>query len=301
MNPDDARTWQNTVLDEVFLAIATDPDLTSILIFKGARVLARRVPEAARQSLDLDANCREGFLTRYPEREQQATVLRELLTVALRRHFESQSPVRYEVDGIRVEAKPPRGHPHGWDGLEAHIRVRDLSRPTTHGLPFLSLDVASPEHLTDHSTTTLEIGAHRVTVYTLERIAGEKLRAFLSTTPAYQSEKAGTRQTLRVKDLPDLARIVEHTPLSDNAFWQIVGRDFRDACQSRGVDCAGWSTFEAVAGQARDTYNKDATVATSMPFDRAWAAVKAIVNRLEAERVVPFEFPMPPRTASARE
>lgn len=295
MKLDDSRAWQNALLDEVFIGIASDPALTSILIFKGARVLARHVSDAARQSLDLDANRTEEFLQRYPELQQQAAVLSERLQVALRRHFESASPVRYEVENVRVRPSPPDRHPRGWNALHAQIRVRDLSRPDTRGLPALTLDLAAPEWLSEHSTTALDIAGKRVTAYTLERIAGEKLRAFLSSTPAYQAKKAGTRETLRVKDLPDLARIVRHTPLSERDFWRIAGQEFRLASESRGIDCAGWGTFEAVAVLARDTYGKDATVAQSMPFDEAWAAVRRIAERFQEEGALPFEFPLPER------
>jgi hypothetical protein len=294
---DDARAWQNAVLDEVFAAIASDPALTSVLIFKGARVLARHLPEAARQSLDLDANYTDEFLRRYPENAERAAIMAEQLQVALHRHFEAASPVRYEVDSVRVDPMPPHGHPRGWNALLAKIRVRDLSRPGALGLPALTLDLAAPEWLSEHSTTTLEIAGRPVTAYTLERVAGEKLRAFLSTTPAYQLKKAGNRETLRVKDLPDLGRILRHEPLADRKFWRIAGEEFRGACESRGIDCAGWRTFAEVEDLTRDTYATDASVAASMPFPDAWVAVRAIIERFAEEGIVPFAFPLPDRVS----
>lgn len=298
MKIDDTRAWQNAVLDEVFVAIATAPELAKNLVFKGARILARHVPDAARQSLDLDANITQEFLGNYPESRQQAAVLAERLRSALGQHFEAALPVRYELESVRVDPKPPGGHPRGWTALQAQIRVRDLSRPGARGLPALTLDLAAPESLSEHSTTTLDIGGQKVTAYTLERIAGEKLRAFLSTTPVHQAKKAGTRETIRVKDLPDLARIVGHAPLTDRGFWRLAGEEFRLACESRGVDCAGWSTFDAVKALARETYGKDATVAATVPFDEAWSVVRRIVERFGEEGVVPFEFPLPERVGS---
>jgi len=298
MKTDEVRAWQNAVLDEVFAAIASDAVLTSILIFKGARVLAQLLPDAARRSLDLDANVTADFLNRYPDSQERAAFVRAQLQAALRRHFEAGSPVRHELEGVRVEPKPPHGHPRGWNALQAQIRIRDLSRPGARGLPALTLDLAAPEWLSEHSTTTLEIAGQRVTAYTLERVAGEKLRAFLSTTPAYQVKKLGMRETLRVKDLPDLAKILRQSPISDREFWRVVGEEFRLACESRGVDCAGWSSFEAVESLARETYGKDATVAGAVPFDEAWAAVHAIVDHFAEARVVPFEFPLPERPAN---
>ncbi len=294
MKPSDANNWQSAVLDEVFVALAGDTALTEVLIFKGARILAQIIPEAARQSLDLDANCTKAFLAQYPDRQQQAEVLARQLRGAIHRHFEAQTPVRYQLDSVQVLPRPPKGHPRGWNALQVQIRVLDMSRPSVRGLPTLGLDLAYPEALSEHSTTQLEIVGRRVMAYTLERIAGEKLRAFLSTTPAYQQKKAGSRETLRVKDLPDLAQILKHTPLTDRAFWRQVGAEFRLACESRGIDCSGWATFDAVEEQARGFYAKDSTVAGSMAFDDAWKAVKAIVKRMEVEGITPFEFALPP-------
>jgi hypothetical protein len=295
MKPDDAHVWQNAVLDEVFVAIADDPELVRHLVFKGARVLVRHVPEAARQSLDLDANVTAEFVAAFPEARERAGQIERRMGAALSGHFERANPVRYELENIRVDPKPPGGHPRGWNALQAQIRVRDLARAGTRGMPSLTIDLAAPERLSDHSTTTLDVGGRKVTAYTLERIAGEKLRAFLSTTPEHQGKKTGVRETLRVKDLPDLARILEHTPLSDRAFWRAAGEEFRLACEGRGVDCAGWSSFEAVESLARETYANDATVAATVPFDLAWQAVRSIVAKFSEDRIVPFAFPLPER------
>jgi len=256
----------------------------------------RHVPEAARQSLDLDANVTAEFVAAFPEAQDRAGQIERRMGAALSRHFERANPVRYELETIRVDPKPPGGHPRGWNALQAQIRVRDLARPGMRGIPSLTIDLAAPERLSDHSTTTLDVGGRKVTAYTLERIAGEKLRAFLSTTPEHQAKKAGIRETLRVKDLPDLARILEHAPLGDHRFWKAVGEEFRLACEGRGVDCAGWSSFEAVEALARETYAKDATVAATIPFDLAWQALRSIVSRISEEGIVPFTFRMPERT-----
>jgi len=295
MKADDARAWQDAVLDEVFVAIAEDPELVRYLVFKGARVLVRHVPEAARRSLDLDANVTAEFVAVFPELRQRAAEMQRRIGAALNRHFERADPVRFELESIRVEPKPPGGHPRGWNALQAQIRVRDLRQAGVRGLPMLTIDLAAPERLSDHSTTTLDVGGRKVTVYTLERIAGEKLRAFLSTTPEHQAKKSGVRETLRVKDLPDLARILEHAPLSDVAFWNAAGEEFRLACEGRGVDCAGWRSFEAVEPLARETYAKDATVAATIPFDLAWACVRRIVAQFEKEGITPFAYALPDR------
>jgi hypothetical protein len=87
VKPDDARAWQNAVLDEVFVAIAEDPELVRYLVFKGARVLVRHVPEAARQSLDLDANVTAEFVAAFPEASERAGQIGRRLGAALSRHF----------------------------------------------------------------------------------------------------------------------------------------------------------------------------------------------------------------------
>ena len=69
MHPTDADDWKNQVLEEVLSAVAANPELRAILIFKGARILAKLLPDAHRQSLDLDANCTEEFLATFPERD----------------------------------------------------------------------------------------------------------------------------------------------------------------------------------------------------------------------------------------
>lgn len=127
---------------------------------------------------------------------------------------------------------------------------------------------------------------------TIDLAAPEALSDF-STTPDHQAKKAGMRETLRVKDLPDLERILEHTPLSDRDFWKAAGQEFPLACGSRGVDCAGWESFALVEALARETYTKDATVAATVPLDDAWRAVKSIMARFSEERTVPFAFPLP--------
>ena len=54
MHPTDADDWKNQVLEEVLSAVAANPELRAILIFKGARILAKLLPDAHRQSLDRD-------------------------------------------------------------------------------------------------------------------------------------------------------------------------------------------------------------------------------------------------------
>ncbi len=75
--------------------------------------------------------------------------------------------------------------------------------------------------------------------YTLERITGEKMRAYLTSLPVYRSKIGRRPDTPRFKDLYDLARIRRRFDLADNAFWRTASREFGLACESRFVDCAG--------------------------------------------------------------
>ena len=295
MKADDQHAWQNAVLDEIFVGIAADPVLTQYLVFKGARVLARHLPESARQSLDLDANLCEDFLAAFPKQKERADFLEEHLRRALHRHFEAAPIVHYEIEDVRIEALPRDGHPFGWDALRVTLRVRDLASPGIRGLPTLTLDLAAPEWLSEHSTTKVDVGGRPVTAYTLERIAGEKLRAFLSTTPAHRTKVGGYAVALRVKDLADLHRIATRVPLTDTAFWHVAGAEFRGACESRSVDCAGWETFAEVEDLARGTYAREPTLAREVPFADAWHTVHAIVQRFTEDGVTPFRFPVPVR------
>ncbi len=239
MNAADNARWQDRLLDQVFAAIAAHPALTEILIFKGARILAHHLPGVTRQSLDLDANCRRAFLDTFIDRERQAAVLHEYLAEAVNAHFEAQSPVTLELGEIRVFTKPPKGHPRGWNAFEVRIRVVDRSRPSQLGVPTLELDVASPEAMSADSLTTLQVGGHAVHTYSLPRIAGEKVRAFLSSLPDYQRKSGRSGGAIRVKDLYDLTQVVRHRPLLDTAFWRTAASaclDRKDESSRHGLN-----------------------------------------------------------------
>lgn len=293
MNPDHANKWKDALLDEILEAISTSTFLAETLIFKGARVLARHIPDVARQSLDIDANCTQEFVDNFPDRAEQARRLEAGFHAAIRRKFESQNPVTKSLEYVRVLPQPPRNHPRGWNAFEVAIRVIDASLSSPKSVPTLRLDIAAPESLSEHSTQEVEVGGRRLRVYSLERIAGEKLRAFLSSTPAHQEKIQRTGGALRVKDLYDLACIVRNTPLTETDFWNKVAAEFRTACESRFVDCDGWATFSAVTDIAHGNYDKDPTLPKALPFESAWPAVQTIVQHLERTGTTPFAFAMP--------
>lgn len=296
MKPEDRRRWQDAVLDEVLKAIACSKSLTDILVFKGARILAQHVPQAKRQSLDLDANCSKEFLARYPDVKERAQVLYKFLSTALTDYFEAQSPVRYTLESLRVDPQPPKGHPLGWNAFVVRLRIMDLAHAGTRGLPTLEIDLVYPEELSEHSTTIIHVNGQPICVYSLERIAGEKLRAFLSSLPTHQKKTGRTGGSIRVKDIHDVARIVAHCPLSEKEFWRRVGEEFRLACRSRGVDCLGWRSFEESFNVSSATYRNEPTLPADLSFEDAWASVRSVVARIESFGLLPFEFPSPEPT-----
>lgn len=291
MNRADSERWQSQVLDEIFEALAAVEQLQECLVFKGARVLNVRLGHG-RQSLDLDSNLAAPFVKKYPDREAQRAFLEEQMTRAVRRHFERQEPVRYELTTLTIRTYPPKGHPMGWDAFKVKMNVNDLSR-RVRGLPALEIDVAAPEELLDGSVATIEVGGHRVCAYTLERIAGEKLRAFLSTLPAYRAKVKKPGEAVRARDLYDVSRIRRVHEIEQVDFWRAAGEEFRIACRSRYIDCQGLATFQEQWEVTRKTY-EEATIPKDIPFKEAEETVGAVVRFLEAQGIVPFTFPLPP-------
>ncbi len=126
----------------------------------------------------------------------------------------------------------------------------------------------------------------------MERIAGEKLRAFLSSLPAYRAKVNKPGNAVRAKDLYDIARIRRSRDLAEQEFWRSVGREFRLACRSRYIDCAGLATFQEQWNVTKATYSQ-ATIPADIPFDEVEATLSAIIQFFEAENFVPFSFPLP--------
>jgi hypothetical protein len=294
MNQKDGERWKSQVLDEIFVALAASEQLDEALVFKGARVLNVRLG-LGRQSLDLDSNLAAPFVQRYPDRKAQRLFLEQEMTRAVRRHFERQEPVRYELTALKVRSYPPKSHPMGWDAFKVRLNVNDLSKRVST-LPALEIDVAAPEELLGTSVATIEVGGHRVWAYTLERIAGEKLRAFLSSLPAYRAKVKKPGEAVRAKDLYDVSRIRGVHGLEQVEFWRLAGEEFRVACRSRYIDCQGLTTFQEQWDVTRQTY-AEATIPTDISFAEAEATLVAVVRFLEAQGIVPFTFPLPEGSA----
>lgn len=290
MNPREAEDWKEEVLGEILQSLAGHAPLRSMLVFKGARVLNERLQELGRRSLDIDSNLLQSFVDANPERNVRKDRLEYELRTAISRHFENQTPVKYSLKKLRIDAQPPLDHPHGWDGYDVRVLISDFTRRHVRGLPSLALDIAAPERLRRESVSPLAIGEVAILAYTLERIAGEKLRAFLSSLPEYRSKMNRPGEAVRAKDVFDLARIAQVHPTSSQEFWLKAGDEFRLACGSRLVDCAGLESFEQDLATTRSSYKNDPIIPDEPTFEEAWETIRQIVMFLEANCFIPFEF-----------
>jgi hypothetical protein len=287
------NSWKNDLLDIIFDALAESEVLIDCIVFKGARILNKRLDSYSRQSLDIDANMLAEFVQQYASYAELSSILEKEIEQVIKNHFEEQSPVTYELDKIKIIKKPHKDHELGWNAFEVIISVQDLSRPSTRGLPNLKIDIAAPEVLGDDSISSLDIGGGTIKAYTLERIAGEKLRAFLSTLPAYREKVSKPGKAVRVKDIYDLARIIKQYPISNKDFWRKVGIEFRRACESRYIDCLGQSSFEEDILITEESYKSDTTLPDDISFEMAWGDLCEIVEYFNKEKIVPFSFSLP--------
>ena len=289
MNPESRDQWINEILNEVFLAVIAWEPLRNALIFKGARILNLHLGDS-RQSLDIDSNIAPELVASTPDLGAQAAFLEQQIAPALRRHFERQNPVKYRLGRVNVDRQPPKGHLRGWDAFLLRIEVQDNSKAGVLGLPMLEIDVAAPETLGPNAVETLEVQRIPARVYALHRIAGEKLRAYLTSLPAYRRKMQGGDREFRVKDLHDIARILRARPVLDAKFWNDAGHEFQLACQSRLVDCRGLESFMENWPQAHERYETDASL-RNVPFDEAEHALKTVVGFIEKQGIFPLEFP----------
>jgi predicted nucleotidyltransferase component of viral defense system len=292
VNREDLKKWKNELLDHMLAAFAAHKPLTEVLCFKGARILNLRLGTEIRQSLDIDSNLESRFVLSCKDPNRQCDYLVKECNVAIEAYFSYQSPVRYRLLKVTGSLQPSDGHPFGWDGRTVRITVSDRKFPTTRGLPPVELEIASPEKLSPHSSAVLQIGEHAVNAYTLERIAGEKMRAFLSSLPAYKEKIRRSAGQRRVKDLYDINRIYSKFPISEENFWQEAGNEFILACESRFVDCSGIGSFEQGLEETRSMYVHDPTIPKDVQFEQAWHSLADIVDFIEKRGILPFVFPI---------
>jgi hypothetical protein len=291
MNPGQQREWQDSVLREILRAVASHPPLKEALVFKGARILNLHLG-TERQSLDIDANLLVEFQQAHPDHAEQSAWFQEQLEHALRNHFEEQEPVRYGVTSVKVEPSPQKPHPRGWDAFKVAIRVTDERMRGVRQLPTIELDLAAPEELGSDAICHLQVDGAEIQAYSLHRIAGEKLRAFLTSLPSYRNKMLSPERAVRAKDLHDLARILAAKPIDDTSFWTQAGKEFRLACMSRHVDCHGPETFREGWSDTQVAYESDATL-KAVPWSDAEQALEQITKFFDEVSVFPLVFPLP--------
>jgi hypothetical protein len=285
--------WKSVTLDHVFNALALSSELSEKLIYKGARVLRLLLNEITRASLDIDAN----FAANVSVDQKNLEQLRSLAHEAIATYFESQSPIRYELQNSSIKNRRPEDHPRDWNVYWLELAVRDLAAENFMGAtPSLLIDIAAPEPVSDKSIARIEVNGHLINAVTLERMAGEKMRAFLSHLPTYRKKifKKPKIHTPRVKDIYDLSRIIRKRPIDDRNFWQVAAQEFKLACQSRYIDCDGIHTFKERWGETRQTYNNDPTIPKDVLFNDAEKALEQIVAFIQEISVIPFSFEIPP-------
>lgn len=290
MTPQLKEQWLAEVLREVMRAVMADEALQQALIFKGAWILNFQLGED-RYSKDIDSTAAPEWISRVRSLEEQQAFLQIHLERALKDHFEQQEPARFKLQKVSIERTPRSDHPRGWDMLRIRISIMDALFTVVRGLPPAELEVAAPESLGADSTEIRDFLGFPAQVYTLHRIAGEKLRAYLTSLPEYRRKMSGER-AMRVKDLYDLARILQHRPADDADFWQKAGQEFVMACRSRYVDCAGPQTFKQDWDQARLRYEGDAHL-NRIPFSEAEAALDLILEQLRRQGLFPQNHPLP--------
>lgn len=279
--------------DMVFSALAESGELSEFLVYKGARILAMRLAEWHRASYDLDANLLLSFARRYPDRAEQVSRLQSLIHKAIDEHATTRDSVRFSLTGVKVEHRPRDNHPLGWNAFDVTIYLHDYANHGVRGLPNVTFDIAAPELLGDQAISPLTVGGQQVYAYTLERIAGEKLRAFLSSLGRYRAKVKKPGESVRVKDIYDLAQILRVHSLADETFWMAAGSEFRLACASRHIDCAGMDTFEEDVNVTRSTFENESVLPKDVDFNMAWDGIGQIVAFWEAAGIIPFEHPLP--------
>lgn len=283
--------WKDELLGEILKAVSAHPPLRPALIFKGARILNLHLG-SQRQSLDIDANLRVEFQREIPDRRMQSDWFEKQLAMTIRNHFEDQNPVRYELESVKVVQNPPvTPHPRGWDGLVAKIRVTDQKLRGVRAFPTVELEIAAPEELGPDAVCELPLDGLTVQAYALHRIAGEKMRAFLTSLPAYRSKIRSSQREVRAKDLHDLARILEARPIDDEEFWKSAVHEFQLACQSRFVDCEGPETFHQEWDTTKAIYESEAKL-SAVPWSEVEKAIKCILGFFDQQGVFPLSFPL---------
>lgn len=289
MNEAQQKQWKFVVINHVLIALSRNENIRNCLIFKGAIILNHLI-ETTRVSLDLDSNLDVEFTYRFPKRKDQKKFLHEKIQQALTNYFENQNPVRYEINQLGIEVNQKIAHPMGRNAFKINITLIDHENSDVRGLPRLRIDIAAPESFSPISLIDLPISDNTIKAYSLERIAGEKARAFLSSLPTYRNKMSKPVRAVRVKDLYDLSRIIKEKPINEIEFWQNAGEEFQLACKSRFVDCKGIESFMENWEVTKDTFEKETIIPSDISFDDVENDLLSIINYWEQINILPFSF-----------
>jgi hypothetical protein len=292
------QQWVNEVLREVLTALMHAKELRDVLIFKGARILNLHLQDD-RESMDIDASAAPEWAAIHPNLEDQAKVLKTRIESAVRRYFEGRSPVRFTLEDVKIARKPQKGHPRGWDAFFAKLTVRDNSLSNVRGLPPAEIDIAAPELLGPEAVEMSEFLGDFARVYSLHRIAGEKLRAYLTSLPEYRRKMGGGEREFRMKDLYDIGRILKARPTTDLEFWLKAAGEFRLACQSRYVDCQGPETFKQDWELAQARYEADMSL-RRLTFSEVAESLERVLNLFVNLGAFPLRYPTSPLPSLSR-
>ena len=288
MNLLQRERWLNEVLREVMAALMHDEYLRQALVFKGAWILNLHLGES-RHSMDIDATAEPSWGQQMGSLDNQEAFLQQHLPRAVRRHFERQNPVRFILEDAKFERNPANPHPRGWDMMRVKLVIHDHSQTNVRFMPPAELEVAAAESYGSDAVEWKDFLGAPARVYALHRIAGEKLRAYLTSLPEYRAKMHGGSREFRVKDLHDLARIVRQRPLENGVFWKKSMQEFKLACKSRFVDCAGPQTFLQGWAQARLRYEQDRHL-SAIPWAEAENALNQILANMRADAGFPWIF-----------
>jgi len=282
--------WLDKSLNVLLEVFAKDEAIKNILTFKGARILRYYLGDKSRFSMDIDSSLSFNFVSTHKIKAEQVAFLENAFSSALSKYFLSQDIIKYKLGNLKIKANPPeKEHPYGWDGFKVTINLLDVALQSVRGIPRIEIDIAYPEKLTEHSIKRIEIIKDcYIKAYSLERIAGEKPRAFLSTLPAYFKKMGKTSRSVRAKDLYDIAKILEVRNIDNREFWLTAGNEFREACKSRYIDCEGIKTFTENVNITELTYRKDPTIPKDVSFMKAWESLEIIVRFWESNRILPL-------------
>lgn len=286
MNELQRNQWIDKVIQQVLAAIAHAHELRDALIFKGAWILNAHLKDS-RHSGDIDANAATDWAAATPDLENQRNFFEKTIHRTVDRYFERQNPVRFKVTNTRVEKKPKKGHPGNWTAFCVRLTIQDALLTGVSGIPPIEIDIAAPERLGPDAVQTIELLGAPARAYALHRIAGEKLRAYLTSLPEYREKMGGGERSFRAKDLFDLTRILRAKPIIDHGFWTNAANEFVLACQSRLVDCRGLETFMQEWKTAQSIYENDPLL-RAIPFAEAEAALKQICEFLATKSYFPI-------------